>query len=162
MKAFKILLVGSLLAAAPVGFAKHNDQKDEEICQNDEDPDCGDNQALEKAIKDLEKAVSKFQDEIICTEWDSELTMSYLDDLYDTTKKLKAKADKNDDAKKLKKYFKDIEEIFGLVDDEVGGSIKDSKRECKDDKSMQCKIVEGVFKSFSKLEHALEHVGHEI
>jgi uncharacterized coiled-coil DUF342 family protein len=161
MKAFTILLVGSLLAA-PVTFARPNDQKDEDVCESDKGPDCEGNQDLEKAIKDLQKAVSKFQDEIKNTAWDSETIMNYLDDLYSTTKKFKKKADNNDDAKKLKKYFRDIEEIFGCVDDEIGGSIKDSHHECKKDKSMQCEIAEDVYKSFSKLERALKRIDQEI
>jgi Zn-dependent M32 family carboxypeptidase len=120
------------------------------------------NQDLENAIKGLEKAVRKFQDKIEFTEWDSEPIMNYLDDLYNTTKKLEAKANKNDEAKKLTKYFSDIEEIFGRVDDEIGGSIKESQHQCKNDKSLPCETVKEVYKSFSKLEHALEHLDREI
>lgn len=162
MKSFTMLLAGILLATAPVELAKAKDHKDEVVCDPDNQPDCEGNTDIERAIKDLEKAIKKFQNQIECTEWDSELIMNYLDDMYDTAKKLRMKADKYDDAKKLKKYVKELENISGLINEDIGGSIEDSQHECKKEKSTRCEIVKSVYKSFTKLEHALEQVEHEI
>ncbi len=161
MKSFTMLLAGILLATTPIELAKAKDQKDEVVCEPD-NQDCEGNTDRERAIKDLEKSIKKFQNQIECTEWESELIMNYLDDMYDTAKKLRTKADKTDDAKKLKKYVKELENISGLIDEDVGESIEDSQHECKNEKSTRCEIVKSVYKSFTKLEHALEHVEHEI
>ena len=154
MKKLSSLVLGALITFAPLVWAGHDKDKESEFCEVAED--------TKDAAKKLEKETKHFAVDLEDTEWESELLLELADELEYSAKKLKSKAKPDKDCKKMKKYFKKLDDAYEEFMDEIDFVFEDFKDDCKKkNKSEKCKDGKDLLKSLSKIEDAFDDLDYK-